>query len=261
MRFCQPKHFPKKLTNYKDYLFACQNSYKAKQCTICYKWLARIRNTRHNTCFDDGNLHTYRMPCYKGSYFCLLCVELYSTKELLADHYIEGHHPLDVKFIGLNAILIKRKTPDTMNYGRDLVTTANRQGWPAVGHGGKSITNTELEAHLDSGAPFFSMLEDYVSKKTSFTLPRTKSYEVIVYPNKIVYSYRVDVYKQFLFAGGGLDQTISIIHSLGKLAGNELYGWERVERCTTYVNIVRPLIGFVDRNRLRQFRNLRPDEM
>jgi hypothetical protein len=27
------------------------------------------------------------------------------------------------------------------------------------------------------------------------------------------------------------------------------------------VNIVKPLIGFADRNRLRQFRNLRPEEM
>lgn len=55
-----------------------------------------------------------------------------------------------------------------------------------------------------------------MSKNTSFTLARTKSYDVIVLPNKIVYSYRVDVYKEFLFAGGGLDQTISMIHSLGK---------------------------------------------
>jgi hypothetical protein len=105
------------------------------------------------------------------------------------------------------------------------------------------------------------MLEDYVSRNTSFTLPRTKYYEVVLLPGKIVYSYRVDVNKQFLFAGGGLDQTISTIHSLGKTAGNTFYGWERIERCTTYVNIIKPLIGFADRNRLRQFRNLRPDEM
>lgn len=105
------------------------------------------------------------------------------------------------------------------------------------------------------------MLEDYVSKHTTFTLARQKFHEVIVLSNKIVYSYRSDAFSQYLFAGGGLDQTLSNIHLLGKIPGNEFYGYERIERCTTYVNIVKPLLGFADRNRIRQFRMIREDEM
>lgn len=77
------------------------------------------------------------MPCYKSSYFCLLCVDIYPSKEELAKHYVDTHHPLDIKFIGLNVILIQRMGAESKDFGRDLVTTANRLGWPPVGHGGK----------------------------------------------------------------------------------------------------------------------------
>jgi len=123
----------------------------------------------------------------------------------LADHYLHSHHPIDIKFVGLNAIIIQRKGPESKNFGRDLVTTANRYGWPSVGRGGTSYSKVPLSAHLTSGSPLFSLLEDFCDKKLTFNLPRSKKYEVVILQNKIVYSYRENVFQDYLFAGGGLE--------------------------------------------------------